>query len=257
MASLTEFKCQRCKDTGFILTGTGWVGKECGCLKQTKLMKRMKNAMIPEEFQDAKFDNFIVENETQRIMLEAMKAYVGNFEISKNQLPNSIGFVATFGEIRIRSVVNQTERMKLKLQHNNFGIGKTHLQIAAGKKIIERGVSTLIVSDVVLMEDLSHSRDKDEFNKLIYSVSHADLLIWDDIGKAKKSDFRYGLYYNIINERYKAKRPIIFSSNEDMETLAEQIGDASASRLFGMSKGRIYAVEGIDYRLADRSLIFT
>ncbi|WP_168188855.1 hypothetical protein [Thermoflavimicrobium daqui] len=45
------------------------------------------------------------------------------------------------------------------------------------------------------------------------------------------------------------KRPILFSSNEDIETLAGRIGDGAASRLLGMAKGRIYRVEGADFRL--------
>jgi DNA replication protein DnaC len=58
-----------------------------------------------------------------------------------------------------------------------------------------------------------------------------------------------GLYYQIINERYLHKRPIIFSSNEDAGTLSEKIGYAASSRLTGMCGDRLYQVEGNDYRL--------
>jgi DNA replication protein DnaC len=71
----------------------------------------------------------------------------------------------------------------------------------------------------------------------------------DDIGKTNPTKAKRSMYFHIINERYKAQRPIIYSSNEDAESLTDRIGDASASRLLGMSRGRIVRVEGPDYRL--------
>jgi len=249
--SSKAYECERCQDQGYIVDG--WTAKECSCLEQKKLMARMKNAMIPEEFVESRFDTYRVQTPTQEIMMDAIKDYLRHFEQIKDQTNNSLGFIAKFGEQRLRETKNSAERARLKQMHNNFGLGKTHLQVAAAKWLIKHGYSTLIVSDVSLMEDLSRSRNYDddgiEFSRLLGAVIRAKVLIWDDIGKAKKSEFRLDMYYQIINERYKAKRPILYSSNEDMETLTERIGDASASRLFGMSKERIYAVEGQDYRL--------
>lgn len=42
--------------------------------------------------------------------------------------------------------------------------------------------------------------------------------------------------------------PILYSSNEDNETLGEKIGFAANSRLQGMSKHYIVEIEGEDYR---------
>lgn len=137
--------------------------------------------------------------------------------------------------------------------YNSFGLGKTHLQIGAAKELINRGHPVLIVSDVMLMDELAQARAADdgsaEFNRILRQVIQYDVLVWDDIGKSNPSEFKRSMYFQIINERYKARRPILFSSNEDMETLADRIGDGALSRLFGMARGRIYRVEGPDYRL--------
>mgnify|MGYP001192846515 FL=1 len=246
-----RFECPQCRDVGYILDGL--VALECSCLAQKRLYKLMKNAMIPEEFQDAEFSTYRVTNEIQRLMYESAREYVERFDDIRRQEQNSLGFIAKFGERRLREIRDPVKRGQAKRQHNNFGLGKTHLQIAIAKELIRRGVRVLVVSDVTLMGDLSAASQYDdegeELNRLLWGAINADVLIWDDIGKAKTTDFRLDMYYRIINERYKARRPIVFSSNEDAETLAERIGDAAASRLFGMSRGRVIAVEGPDYRV--------
>ncbi|KXG44966.1 ATP-binding protein [Tepidibacillus decaturensis] len=222
-------------------------------MEQKRLNARIKNAMIPDEFKDARFDTYKITNDAQKTLYDAMTQYLKEFADIKDQSSNSIGFIAAFGEQRLKEIKDKTLRAKMKKIHNNFGLGKTHLQVAAAKWLMRHGYPTLVVSDVSLMEDLSASRTYDDngidFNKILGGVIQTPVLVWDDIGKVKTSGFRLDMYYQIINERYKTKRPIIFSSNEDLETLTEKIGDAAASKLFGMSKGRIYAVEGEDFRL--------
>ena len=68
------------------------------------------------------------------------------------------------------------------------------------------------------------------------------------LGKSKHTESREEMYYEIINERYKRKAPIIFSSNEDEYTLPEKIGFAAADRLLGMANHYLIEVEGESYR---------
>lgn len=156
----------------------------------------------------------------------------------------------TLAEHRIKQMRN-AERVRVANQHNSFGLGKTHLQVAIAKELIHQQIPVLILSDVTFMEDLAQARTaKDgsgDFRKMIHTAFHASVLIWDDLGKSHISDFNQRMYYRIINERYKAKRPILYSSNEDENTLEEKIGIAAASRLFESSRW-IVSVEGRDYR---------
>src|SRR5690554_5891130 len=240
-----EYECRKCKDTGYIVNG--WIAKECSCLERKRLVRRMKNAMIPDEFKNARFDSFRVDNDKQRKMLNEIKRYLSRFEDIKDTSTNSFGFIAVFGEKRLKEMRDPQKRAEMKKRHNNFGVGKTHLQIAAAKFLIKRGYSVLCVSDVTFMEELGQARmegdDSERFNWLVHSATHADVLVWDDIGKARTTDARQGWYYRIIDERNRNRKPIIYSSNEDRETLAEKIGDAAASRLFGMSRGE----DGMDF----------
>src|SRR5690554_1352531 len=76
--SSSQCDCPKCQDTGYILNG--WEASECACMAQKRLYRLMKNAMIPDEFQDAEFSTYRVTNATQRLMYESAREYVDHFE---------------------------------------------------------------------------------------------------------------------------------------------------------------------------------
>jgi len=62
----------------------------------------------------------------------------------------------------------------------------------------------------------------------------AELLFVDDLGAAKPSEFVEETTYRLINARYEACRPSIFTSNLSVEALKETLGDRIVSRLAEM-----------------------
>ncbi|UOQ46506.1 ATP-binding protein [Halobacillus salinarum] len=248
--------------------------RPCHCQERKHLKNRFKNALIPEEFEHARFGNYQQDAEVQQTLFQAIQKYLQQLQqiIDDKQEINSLGFMAIYGESLIREMSGE-DRYSFKQKHNNFGLGKTHLQMAAAKWIInkilvrdeiapgqkskfDRGCRVLCVSDVTFMDDLIQAKMMRDEGKTLRDLLHGafsvDVLIWDDLGKAKWSESKEGLYYQIINERYRHKKPIIFSSNEDQGTLSDKIGYAAASRLFGMTGGTdhfLYEVEGEDFRL--------
>ena len=275
-----NYECDDCKDTGTLIekieasfNGNTYmkdVGRPCHCVAKRGLVNRFQNALIPSEFQDARFDTYNQYDDTTTLLYESTVDYLKDFKAiieGKNE-HNSLGFIAVLGETRIRAMQGEA-RYEAKDRHNNFGLGKTHLQMAAAKWILnniklrdeiapgqystfERGCRVLCISDITFMNDLTNARmmgdGGETLNRLISDATNVDVLVWDDLGKTKWSESKEGFYYQIINERYNNKRPIIFSSNEDQGTLSEKIGYAASSRLFGMCGDRLYAVEGNDYR---------
>lgn len=278
-------ECSDCDDGGMLFerievetfhngkTKKGYkdIGRPCHCRAKKGLKNRFENALIPSEFKNARFDNYKKYDDTTHTLFDATQDYLKSFNdiLINNNEQNSLGFLAVIGESRIRSMQGEA-RYEAKEKHNNFGLGKTHLQIAAAKWILnnirvrdeiapkqyskfDRGCRVLCVSDITFMDDLISSMfandGEESLNDMINQATSVDVLVWDDLGKAKWSETKEGLYYRIINERYINNKPIIFSSNEDEGTLSEKIGYAAASRLFGMCGERLYAVEGQDYRL--------
>lgn len=259
------FECQICKDTEFIFykNEQGYeFARPCECRERKSWKRRFKNALIPEEFTNANFDNYKRVTKIQHDMYQLTIDYLKTFKVetladgakTKNRITPAynFGLIAVYGEQRIKEA-SANERTKLKNQHNNFGIGKTHLQIALAKRLIKDGFNVLVVSDVTFIEELMQAKRMDDenetYNSLLNNALSADVLLWDDIGKVNWTEPRERMYYTIINERYRKQKPIVFNSNEDRGTLADKIGYAAASRLIGQAADYLLEAEGEDWRL--------
>lgn len=250
--SLNSYDCSDCKDTGYIIKD--WEGAglayECKCQEQKRIQKRVEFAMIPDEFEEATFESYRITDETQKRLYDAAMSYIKDFDLLKDSKLNSLGFIASVGEQRLKEL-SPEEQHRNHNKYNSYGLGKTHLQVAIAKELIKQGHRVLIVSDVVLMDELmSHRRDDmQEYHKLIDTVTTVPVLVWDDIGESNPTEAKLKTYNLIINERFKRRLPILYSSNEDVMNLGSRIGGKAASRLLGMSRERICQVSGLDYRI--------
>ncbi len=261
-----EYKCLICKDTELVhykekaTNGLMYeFAKPCECREMNAWKRRFKQSMIPDEFINANFENFTRDTTIQEEMFSLTKEYLSNFSIvetdeekRKKIYPSqNFGLIAVVGEQRLKELPSG-ERYTVKQKHNNFGVGKTHLQMALSKRLIKDGFTVLTVSDVTFMDDLMQARKADDhgesLNRLLGNAIQADLLVWDDIGKVSWTEARERMYYTIINERYRVRKPIVFNSNEDRGTLADKIGYAAASRLIGECGDFLLEAEGEDWR---------
>lgn len=253
-----DHECPICKDTELVIKRDerGYeFASFCDCRERKAWKRRFKQALIPDEFVHANFENFKRATQYQQSMYDMTLEYMNEFKKDGGEkviAKHNLGFIAVVGEQRLRELPPH-ERAPMKQKHNNFGVGKTHLQIALTKRLIKDGFNVLVVSDVTFMDELSQAKrmndEGETLNRLLQSAIDADVLVWDDIGKAKWSETKEGLYYQIINERYRKQKPIVFNSNEDRGTLSEKIGYAAASRLLGQCGPYLLEVEGEDFRL--------
>jgi DNA replication protein DnaC len=69
-----------------------------------------------------------------------------------------------------------------------------------------------------------------------------DLLILDDFASERKSDYMFEVLYNIINDRYNAKKPIVFTSNMTTEETGNPT-DPRIRRIMSRIWERGYPVE--------------
>ncbi len=86
----------------------------------------------------------------------------------------------------------------------------------------------------------------DEFD-LLDQCCNVNILILDDFGVEKTSDWSFQMLYQIINYRCLHEKKTIFTSNFSLEQLAEKLGDDRiTSRIQQM--GEIIKMEGLDFR---------
>lgn len=125
------------------------------------------------------------------------------------------------------------------------GTGKTHLAAAIANHVIaEFGTPVRFGGFIDLLDKVKRSFGKDE--DVVKELSEVPLLVMDDLGKERQTEWSNAILYQVINRRYENYLPVIITTNEDMGTLERNIGEATLSRLIETCKG--VKMEGKDHR---------
>ena len=78
-----------------------------------------------------------------------------------------------------------------------------------------------------------------------------DLLVLDDLGAEKPSDWMRDRLYTLVNRRYESNLPIIVTTNKDITSLEEHVGKRIVSRLCEMCQIVEKEFPGDDYQMKD------
>ena len=89
----------------------------------------------------------------------------------------------------------------------------------------------------------SISQDVKGFEELCNLISEVDLVIWDDIGEMKASDYEHQILFQYIDDRINAGKSNIYTSNKSREQLEDLIGARLTSRVYNYSTV-IHFIEG-------------
>lgn len=125
------------------------------------------------------------------------------------------------------------------------GCGKTHLLEAVGRFCESQAVSVRYEETEPLLNRLRHSySDEDglDMHELVEWYQSFGVLILDDIGLTKASDWGKGYITQMVNTRYQNGLPLIVATTLAKDELAEEWGDALASRLFDRSGENVKVV---------------
>ncbi len=129
------------------------------------------------------------------------------------------------------------------------GTGKTHLAVAVMNELMQRKrVPSLFVTVPEFLDNLREAymipgRDLDEW---MDTVKNADLLVLDDLGSERPTEWVRERLFVIVNHRYREALPTLFTSNIGPRDLATQLGERTASRIIAMCDW--ISLEGDDYR---------
>jgi len=152
------------------------------------------------------------------------------------------------------------------------GVGKTHLSVAVLKQLIQKGVHCLFCDYRELLKKIQNSYNPSVQAtelELLRPVFETEVVLLDDLGAVKPSEWVWDTVSLVLNTRYNEKLTTIITSNfQDgasvavervegprraarEETLGDRIGERMRSRLFEMC--RLVQVNGKDYRQKFRS----
>ena len=125
------------------------------------------------------------------------------------------------------------------------GVGKTYLACALGKYLLDSGIEVMFYNTGDFLEKLREEFQKtDNEDDYFYSLfretmDFKGIIVFDDLGAEKISDWARERLYLIINKKYEDMTPMIFTSNSDMEIIAARMGDRVASRILEMTRNTI------------------
>jgi len=230
--------CALCDDTGWKPVDTGGVRRvvRCDCWREGLTARLLEDARIPPRYRRCDLDSFVTyPNEGLLNAVERSKRFAEEFPAIRKGL----------------CLIGPP------------GIGKTHLAVAVLQRVIKtRGARGLFYDTRDLLRVIRstynpHVRAAEM--DILRPVMETDLLVLDDLGSEKPSEWVEETMNLIVNTRYNERRHTIFTSNyldipddaiEDhtIETLTTRIGFRIRSRLHEMCE--FLEFEGADYRLA-------
>ena len=201
-----------------------------------KVDKIIKNSKMSNRNLNYKFENFEVNSNNKKVY-QSLKEY-------SEKLANSV------------------ERKGLILVGNN-GVGKTHLACSIANELIKNGIPIIYGTLINLLAELKNTYDVDNNiseMEIIKLYEKVDLLIIDDLGKEKPSEWGLEKLFTIINSRYENNLPVIITTNYNQNSLAERLSLNSEietaksiiSRLYEMCY--LVKINDIDHRIKKKKV---
>lgn len=239
MSSLLPATCPRCSGSGWVpLDGDSLRVEPCGCQGDLRRRQRIAASNIPRRYYPhCTFETFYDKKDA---VLKSARNRVREF------------VDAWPGTIDGRGL----------LLMGGCGSGKTHLAVAVLVEIIHSGKSgrVLFCNFQDLIQEIQASFDADAAvgkSEILRPLLEADLLVLDELGSVKPTQFVQDILYYVINSRYNTVRATIFTTNafddsgDAGQRLQDRVGDRLRSRLHEMTE--LISMKGVrDHRIANQ-----
>ncbi|WP_059380635.1 ATP-binding protein [Bacillus anthracis] len=114
------------------------------------------------------------------------------------------------------------------------GNGKTHLAAAIVNELSKKGYIVVFQSVPELLQRIRstfNSENKENETQIMRALLECDLLILDDIGAEKTTEWVEEKLFNIIDGRYRKELPTLYTSNLEPKELKNQVGKRSYDRM--------------------------
>lgn len=105
--------------------------------------------------------------------------------------------------------------------YGDVGTGKTYLMECIGNAVIEKGYSVHSTSFNDLLKVVSGFNSEVDEEAYIRRICGPSLLLVDDLGTERSSDFALEKVYNAVNSRSRVCKPTIYTTNLPLQMMLE------------------------------------
>jgi len=167
-------------------------------------VKRLKSiSLMDEKFVDARFCFFETNKYNER-----------NFKLCKR-------YAEKFEQME--------EKSQGLLMWGNVGTGKSFAAACVANYLLEHYTSVVMTSFVKILEVIQSGEEQE--TKLMTKIAESRLVIFDDLGAERNTDYALEKVYNIIDSRYRSGKPMILTTNLSIEEMKSET-DIRYSRIY-------------------------
>jgi DNA replication protein DnaC len=114
------------------------------------------------------------------------------------------------------------------LFYGNPGTGKTFAAACIANSLLENMHSVIMTSFVKLIADPFAGEDEE---RTIQRINRCDLLIIDDLGAERSTDYALEKVYDIVDSRYRARKPMLLTTNLSLKEM-QATNDIRYARIY-------------------------
>ena len=218
--------CDRCG-------GTGYMGSTmCECLAELCRQEQKKELTLLSGGKES-FNQFRLDYYPDRV---DPKRGVSPRAIMERNLRTCRTYTATFSQNSGNLLFN-----------GSTGLGKTFLSACIARGVADKGFSVIYETATHLFNKLEQAKfnPTEETRQEAAKFTACDLLIVDDLGTEMPGQFVTAALYSLLNDRLLAGKPMIISTNLNVDEIHRRYSPQIASRLQGSFHQLIFLGEDI------------